>query len=217
MTRNPRRGTPVESAGGACPPRGGPRRRAVGPSREPGHGPRDRGAGGARPVGGGLRDERPLRPPFRPGPPGWWWGRRRFAIPTWSRAWSPSTGIAWWSRSTERRAGWRSAAGWSNRTPRPAELFPRWPRVEFAGSSTRRSRWTGRWRAPRSRDCRHSPPRPPTRGPGGSTRGASARSTISAAWRRLDLDALDGVIVGQALYTGRFTVAEAQAALDGAP
>ena len=32
----------------------------------------------------------------------------------------------------------------------------------------------------------------------------------------LDLDALDGVIVGQALYTGRFTVAEAQAALDGA-
>ena len=32
----------------------------------------------------------------------------------------------------------------------------------------------------------------------------------------LGLDALDGVIVGQALYAGRFTVAEGQAALDGA-
>jgi phosphoribosylformimino-5-aminoimidazole carboxamide ribotide isomerase len=31
----------------------------------------------------------------------------------------------------------------------------------------------------------------------------------------LGLDALDGVIVGQALYTGRFTVEEGQAALDG--
>ncbi|HEY7150275.1 MAG TPA: 1-(5-phosphoribosyl)-5-[(5-phosphoribosylamino)methylideneamino]imidazole-4-carboxamide isomerase [Solirubrobacterales bacterium] len=32
----------------------------------------------------------------------------------------------------------------------------------------------------------------------------------------LGLDALDGVIVGQALYTGRFTVAEGQAVLEGA-
>jgi phosphoribosylformimino-5-aminoimidazole carboxamide ribotide isomerase len=33
---------------------------------------------------------------------------------------------------------------------------------------------------------------------------------------KLGLDSLDGVIVGQALYTERFTVAEGQAALDGA-
>jgi phosphoribosylformimino-5-aminoimidazole carboxamide ribonucleotide (ProFAR) isomerase len=32
---------------------------------------------------------------------------------------------------------------------------------------------------------------------------------------RLGADSLDGVIVGKALYERRFTVAEAQAALDG--
>jgi phosphoribosylformimino-5-aminoimidazole carboxamide ribonucleotide (ProFAR) isomerase len=36
------------------------------------------------------------------------------------------------------------------------------------------------------------------------------------ALARLDLPALEGVVVGRALYEGRFTVAEGQAALDSA-
>jgi len=40
-------------------------------------------------------------------------------------------------------------------------------------------------------------------------------SKLAALRRELDLERLDGVIVGTALYERRFTVEEAQAALDG--
>ena len=74
-----------------------------------------------------------------------------------------------------------------------------------AGRGRRHARGAGprRPRAPFA-----TPPRRPA--PRSSTRAASARSSTCDRWRRSALPALAGVIVGRALYEGRFTVAGAR-------
>ena len=86
-----------------------------------------------------------------------------------------------------------------------------WAGAACAGSSTRASTTTACWPGPTSTERSASPPRSAARFiySGGIASLDDIRSLV--ALRQVNLS---GVIVGKALYEGRFTVGEAQQALD---
>ena len=90
-----------------------------------------------------------------------------------------------------------------------------WPAAACAGSSTRRSRWTGRSAGPRSSGLRAVAAAAAESGAELIYSGGVGSLDTCATLAALEPRRLAGVIVGRALYEGRFTVAEGQAALDG--
>ena len=151
-----------------------------------------------------------------PAPPGRSSARRRSPIRPWSRRWPPSTASGSSSRPTPAPAPSRSRAGsattgagvadviadLARRGVRPFRLHPGRGRRDARGSRPARARSRGR-----GRGCGRG---------GADLLGRDRHPRAPARARRpRRCPALGGVIVGRALYEGRFTVAEGERALNG--
>ena len=111
--------------------------------------------------------------------------------------------------------GMIATEGWTQTTSLPAvDAIQRL--TEPRRALVRLHRRLARRQAHRARPRRRQAASPTPCAGASSTPAGSARSTTCARWRKLRQVNLAGVIAGKSLYEKKFTVAEGQAALDGA-